>query len=52
MKKIITIFLKSIVTIVLIGLSFLKSYAQGTPLNETTLESTIYQNDKKGLLAP
>lgn len=49
MKKINKAIIKCAVIIVMIGFSFVKSYAQGTLLNETTLERTMYENDKKGI---
>ena len=49
MKKLNKALIKCAVIVVIIGFSFLRSSAQGTLLNETTLERTMYQNNQNGL---
>lgn len=49
MKNINSALIKCAIIIVLIGFPFAKSYAQGTLLNETSLEEALYKNQKNGL---
>lgn len=49
MKKLNKALIKCAVIIVLIGFSFVRSSAQGTLLNETSLERTMYENNQNGL---
>ena len=49
MKKLNKVLIKCAVIIVFIGFSFVRSSAQGTLLNETSLERTMYENNQNGL---
>lgn len=49
MKKLNKVLIKCAVIIVVIGFSFVRSSAQGTLLNETSLERTMYENNQNGL---